>query len=84
MHAPSKEQYPHPLSSSTPTHPPCPPPSNTRCSYVPFLASIFNIVPLSWEEWQLVILWSAPVVLIDEVLKLLARLFFGVKKIKTD
>jgi hypothetical protein len=52
--------------------------------YVPFLANIFNIVPLSWPEWQLVLLWSAPVIVIDEVLKLLARLFFGVKRVKVD
>ncbi|KAJ9505729.1 hypothetical protein QJQ45_012821 [Haematococcus lacustris] len=50
--------------------------------YVPFLASIFSIVPLSWAEWQLVILWSFPVIVIDELLKLLARLFFGVRKVK--
>ncbi|GFH08660.1 cation_ATPase_N domain-containing protein [Haematococcus lacustris] len=49
--------------------------------YVPFLASIFSIVPLSWAEWQLVILWSFPVIVIDELLKLLARLFFGVRKL---
>ncbi len=52
--------------------------------YVPFLASIFQIVPLSWPEWQLVILWSFPVILIDELLKLLARVFFGVRKVKVD
>jgi hypothetical protein len=52
--------------------------------YVPFLANIFNIVPLSWPEWQLVLLWSAPVIVIDELLKLLARLFFGVKRVKAD
>lgn len=53
-------------------------------SYVPFLADIFNIVPLSWPEWQLVLLWSFPVILIDEALKLLARAFFGVRKVKVD
>jgi Ca2+-transporting ATPase len=42
---------------------------------VPFLADIFNIVPLSLEEWQLVLLWSLPVILLDEVLKLFARIF---------
>jgi len=52
------------------------------CSYVPFLAEIFNIVPLSIEEWQLVLLWSLPVILLDEVLKLFARLFFGVRDVK--
>lgn len=54
------------------------------CRYVPFLASIFSIVPLSWSEWQLVLLWSFPVILIDELLKLMARLCFGVKKVKLD
>mmetsp|Transcript_25245 Transcript_25245/g.68622 ORF Transcript_25245/g.68622 Transcript_25245/m.68622 type:complete len:1048 (+) Transcript_25245:127-3270(+) len=50
--------------------------------YVPFLADIFNITPLSIEEWQLVLLWSLPVILLDEVLKLFARLFFGVRDVK--
>ncbi|KAL6005654.1 Calcium-transporting ATPase 2, endoplasmic reticulum-type [Asimina triloba] len=41
--------------------------------YVPLLAEVFGIVPLSWSEWVLVILVSAPVVLIDEVLKFIGR-----------
>lgn len=57
----------------------CRPSALRPCSYVPFLATTFCIVPLSWEEWQLVLLWSLPVILIDEVLKLFARLFFGVR-----
>ena len=35
--------------------------------YVPVLADIFSIVPLSPSEWGLVVLFSFPVVLIDEV-----------------
>ncbi|KAK1305105.1 Calcium-transporting ATPase, endoplasmic reticulum-type [Acorus calamus] len=42
--------------------------------YVPFLAIVFGVVPLSLNEWMLVILVSLPVVLIDEVLKLFARM----------
>ncbi|EPS66380.1 hypothetical protein M569_08382, partial [Genlisea aurea] len=41
--------------------------------YVPFLADVFGIVPLTLNEWLLVILVSAPVVLVDEILKYVAR-----------
>jgi len=41
--------------------------------YVPALAAIFSIVPLSANEWALVLLFAAPVCLIDEVLKLVGR-----------
>lgn len=43
--------------------------------YVPVLAEIFSIVPLSINEWLLVILFALPVVLIDEVLKFIGRNF---------
>uniref|UniRef100_A0A0E0DL95 P-type Ca(2+) transporter n=1 Tax=Oryza meridionalis TaxID=40149 RepID=A0A0E0DL95_9ORYZ len=41
--------------------------------YVPFLAQVFGIVPLSLNEWLLVLLVALPVVLIDEVLKFVGR-----------
>uniref|UniRef100_A0A0E0KXV8 P-type Ca(2+) transporter n=1 Tax=Oryza punctata TaxID=4537 RepID=A0A0E0KXV8_ORYPU len=41
--------------------------------YVPFLAQVFGIVPLSLNEWLLVLLVALPVVLIDEILKFVGR-----------
>ncbi|KAJ7972488.1 Calcium-transporting ATPase [Quillaja saponaria] len=41
--------------------------------YVPFLAQVFSIVPLSFHEWLLVLAVALPVILIDEVLKLVGR-----------
>jgi len=41
--------------------------------YVPFLAQVFGIVPLSLNEWFLVLAVSLPVILIDETLKFFGR-----------
>ncbi|GAA0170196.1 primary active transporter [Lithospermum erythrorhizon] len=41
--------------------------------YVPFLADVFGIIPLTSNEWILVIMVSAPVILIDEILKFVGR-----------
>jgi hypothetical protein len=37
------------------------------------LAELFSIVPLNYNEWKFVLLWSFPVILIDEVLKAWGR-----------
>merc|ERR1712146_17401 len=42
--------------------------------YVPYFSAIFSIVPLSLEEWQLVLLFSLPVLLIKEAFKLVGHL----------
>ncbi|UNI15153.1 hypothetical protein JDV02_001716 [Purpureocillium takamizusanense] len=44
--------------------------------YTPFLQSLFAILPLNWTEWKAVLLISAPVILVDEVLKFFERQFF--------
>lgn len=47
--------------------------------YVPFLAKVFGIVPLSLNEWLLVLAVALPVILIDEVLKLVGRCTSGIR-----
>ncbi|KAL2508504.1 Calcium-transporting ATPase 1 [Forsythia ovata] len=48
--------------------------------YVPFLAQVFGIVPLSLNEWGLVLVVSLPVIIIDEFLKFVGRCTSGVGK----
>ncbi|TYI35085.1 hypothetical protein ES332_A03G051300v1 [Gossypium tomentosum] len=45
--------------------------------YVPFLAQVFGIVPLSLNEWLMVLAVAFPVILIDEVLKCIGRCTTG-------
>lgn len=40
--------------------------------YVPFFTQLFVIAPLDWVEWQAVLWFSAPVIVIDEVLKFIS------------
>lgn len=49
---------------------------------VPFFANVFGVVPLTFHEWLLVLLVSAPVVLIDEVLKFVGRRKRLITKVK--
>ena len=44
--------------------------------YTPILQGVFGIVPLNWEEWQIVLGFSAPIILIDEGLKYVERRWF--------
>jgi len=41
--------------------------------YIPFLAKIFAVCPLDWHDWVLVMYFSFPVIIIDEVLKFVGR-----------
>ncbi|KAJ9178105.1 hypothetical protein P3X46_010017 [Hevea brasiliensis] len=41
--------------------------------YVPFLSQVFGIVPLSFNEWLLVLAVAFPVILIDEIIKFVRR-----------
>jgi Ca2+ transporting ATPase len=45
--------------------------------YVPFFRGLFQITPLNWNEWMAVLSISAPVILIDEVLKFMSISFVG-------
>ena len=45
--------------------------------YVPFLADLFKITPLTLGEWGLVFAFASPVILIDEALKLCARTYIA-------
>lgn len=44
--------------------------------YTPFLQALFSIEPLNWTEWKAVMGISAPVILIDEVLKSIERVLY--------
>ena len=41
--------------------------------YVPALASIFGLVPLTLKDWKMVLMFAAPILLLEEFLKAFAR-----------
>jgi len=41
--------------------------------YIPFLAKIFSTAPLNAKEWLAVVVFSFPIIIIDEVLKWISR-----------
>merc|ERR1711964_785247 len=41
--------------------------------YIPLFRDIFGLVPLDFNEWMLILKFSFPVIIIDEILKLFAR-----------
>jgi len=43
--------------------------------YIPFFAGVFHVAPLGFEEWKAVLLFSLPVLAIDETLKFVSRRF---------
>jgi len=43
--------------------------------YIPVFAQIFSIVPLTLNDWAVVMVFSLPVIIIDEVLKMFGRAF---------
>jgi magnesium-transporting ATPase (P-type) len=51
--------------------------------YVPLLARVFQIEPLTLHEWEYVILISLPVILLEEIIKFLDR-NFGMQRVKVN
>ncbi|KAL4741720.1 hypothetical protein BDV11DRAFT_182271 [Aspergillus similis] len=45
--------------------------------YIPFLQGLFAILPLDWVEWKAVLAISAPVIVIDELLKVVERRMYN-------
>ncbi|KAJ0088615.1 hypothetical protein Patl1_31966 [Pistacia atlantica] len=52
--------------------------------YVPFLAQVFGIVPLSFNEWLLVLVIAFPVILIDEGSKVRGEKYKRISNVKEE
>lgn len=53
--------------------------------YVPFFSNLFMITPLNWAEWKAVVLISFPVIIIDEIFKLVSNVWIAPpKKLKDE
>ncbi|KAL8271131.1 hypothetical protein Esti_004942 [Eimeria stiedai] len=45
--------------------------------YNPFLSRVFGVVPLSAMDWSYVLIWSFPIIVLDEILKFIGRRHFA-------
>jgi Ca2+-transporting ATPase len=52
--------------------------------YIPSLCPIFEVVPLSKNEWILVLIYSLPVILLEELLKIVGRVFDAKEQKRRD
>lgn len=54
--------------------------------YVPFFNGIFGIAPLDLNDWILVMIFSLPIIIIEEITKFMVRAINNrkIKKIKTE
>lgn len=52
--------------------------------YIPFFNTLFSVVPLDFYDWALVVVFSLPVIAIEEVLKKISRERKEEQKIKAD
>ena len=41
--------------------------------YVPILSSTFGVVPLTLDQWKVILLVAFPILVLEEILKLYAR-----------
>jgi len=48
--------------------------------YIPFFNQVFGIMPLDFNEWCLVLVFSFPVIIIDEAIKFFCRNFTSSNK----